>query len=256
MRCARLVVLALVLLTLSAGVGVALLGVAPPAVADVATFRLQWGSVDTFTLPKWSSASTNVTLEDWTAPDGSGTGVHLSGPTGSSEDRFGGQFNLYFRCGAGNPAPCTVASNFSFPYEGTLELWRDYPNPGDASFSLDVDWQGHSSGRLIGVGAKQAAPPPPPPGPTVTITSPTSGQTLSGSKAIAITAAGFASGTLRYYISVDGGQKWYWVTNSTSITQWWNTTSVASGPHTISVRVIDSASRSVTSPTVNVTVRN
>jgi hypothetical protein len=248
-RSRLVLVVALVLLASSAALVAPLSIVVSPAVAAAETFRLQWGAYDQFILPQWSSASTLVTLEDWTAPDGSGTGVRLHGPTGASNDPFGGQIDLYFRCGAGNPAPCTVASNFSFPYEGSLQLWRDYPGPGDATFSISIDWQGHSSGQLIGVGTKQAAA-----GPSVTVKTPTAGQTVSGSTAIAVTATGFAAGTLRYYISIDGEQKWYWVTTSTSISQWWNTASVPAGTHSISVRVVDSASRSVTAPTVNVIV--
>jgi hypothetical protein len=249
MRCARLV-LSVVLLA----VATLVLLTVPRAAAAAETYRLQWGSYDTFTIPQWAGATTNVTLEDWVAPDGSGTGVHLFGPTGTTNDRFGMQFDLFFRCGTGNPTPCTVASNFSFPFEGSLLLYRDYPHPGDATFSVQVDWEGHDSGQMIGVGTKQTAPPTP--GPTVTIKTPANGQTVSGSTAITVTASGFASGSLRYFISIDGAQKWFSVTTSTTITQWWNTTSVPAGTHSISVRVEDSASHTVTSSTVNVIVKH
>src|SRR4051812_46627351 len=96
-------VVAFVLLAGSTALVAPLSVLVSPAVAASETFRLQWGSYDQQILPQWSSASTLVTLEDWTAPDGSGTGVRLHGPTGASNDHFGGQIDLFFRCGTGNP---------------------------------------------------------------------------------------------------------------------------------------------------------
>ena len=73
--------------------------VGAPARVDVETFRLQWASIDTYILPIWSNATTTVSLEPWSAPDGSGTGYHLYGPTGAEAGtitRFGSGFDLYF----------------------------------------------------------------------------------------------------------------------------------------------------------------
>jgi hypothetical protein len=121
--------------------------------AAVETFQLQWGAYDFYITPAWRNATATISLEPWIAPDSSGTGYHLYGPTGADSGLFGGQFDSYFRCEFGNPEQCAVASNFSFPYEGSLLVERDYPEPGAANITLDIKWSGHSSGRLIGVGS-------------------------------------------------------------------------------------------------------
>ena len=58
-------------------------------------------------------------------------------------------------------------------------------------------------------------------------------------------------------ISIDGTQRWRWVTSNTSIKQWWPSGSALNGTHTIRVRVVDSAQPATAAETtISVTVRN
>jgi Bacterial Ig domain len=126
----------------------------------------------------------------------------------------------------------------------------------NSSFLIQAEVGGRGANVFLAVARPVAAPPPPPPpAATVTITSPANGSTISGTVPINVTASRFASGTLKYFILVDGVQRWFWVTSSTSITQWWGTSSVPNGTHSIRVRVEDTKG-SVTSDPVNVIVRN
>jgi hypothetical protein len=61
------------------------------------------------------------------------------------------------------------------------------------------------------------------------------------------TGGGFAAGPLKYFIFIDNTQKWSWNTNATTITQWWGTTTYPNGTHSVTVRVTDSAGKTVTS---------
>src|SRR5262249_16197655 len=108
------------------------------ASAAVETFQLQWGSYDVYIQPIWTNATTTVSLEPWIPPDGSATGYHLYGPTGAHTAQFGDQLDLYFHCSSEGPERCAVAGAFSFPYEGTLVVQRNYPGPGDANITLDI----------------------------------------------------------------------------------------------------------------------
>jgi hypothetical protein len=132
-------------------------------------------------------------------------------------------------------------------------LWL--AGPGSDWFYMETNTTGHGYALRLVSGHRIDAPVPPP-APIVSIASPASGQTVSGSVPISISASGFASGTLRYFIFVDGTQRWFWVTSNTSITQWWPTGSLVNGTHALRVRVQDSAGRSVTSDSVSVIVRN
>ena len=108
---------------------------------------------------------------------------------------------------------------------------------------------------MIGTRVRETQPPPPPPpAQQVTIALATN-QTVSRSTPVKISATGFAAGSLRYFISIDNTQKWFWNTSATTITQWWGTTTYPNGTHSVTVRVTDSAGKTATS-TVNVLVRN
>jgi hypothetical protein len=113
MRSIPRLLLAIVVLTI--------LFIGAPAQAEVETFPPQSASYDTYIQPVWSSGTSTVTLEPWIAPDVSGIGYHLTG-----------SFDFYFRCGSSsvNPEQCTVAGNFSPPYDGTLVVQRNYAGPG------------------------------------------------------------------------------------------------------------------------------
>jgi hypothetical protein len=101
---------------------------------------------------------------------------------------------------------------------------------------------------------KRVRETPPPPAQQVTIAL-TPNQTVKGSVPVKISATGFAAGTLKYFISVDDVQKWFWSTSATTITQWWGTTAYPNGTHRVTVRVTDSAGKTATS-TVTVLVGN
>jgi hypothetical protein len=66
---------------------------------------------------------------------------------------------------------------------------------------------------------------------------------------------GLAAGPLKYFISIDNTQKWFWNTGATTITQYWGTTAYPNGTHSVTVRVTDTAGKTATS-TLNVLVRN
>ena len=235
MRTFPRLLLAIVVLTI--------LFIGAPAKADVETFHLQWASFDTFILPIWANATTTVSLEPWIAPDGSGTGYHLRGPSGAEAGttRFGSQFDFFFRCISGNPQQCSVASNFSFPYVGTLLVYRDYPEPGAATFSFDIEWQGHSSGQLIGVGVKELAPPPL----KVFITQPKAGATVSGTVWVVLWVEGTSGASNAFTLSADGTQIGSQTTSSRGpVTIAWPTkpvgaTPIANGTHTLMGTVRD-----------------
>jgi hypothetical protein len=227
------------------------------ASAAVETLQLQWASYDFYTKPTWTNATTTVSLEPWIAPDGSGTGYHLYGPTGAHSNQFGDQFDLYFRCGSGNPQPCAVASNFSFPYDGSLMVERDYPAPGDAYITLDITWSGHVSGRLIGVGTKQQ--PPPPSTVKVFITQPRNGDTVSGTVWVVLWAEDTSGASNTFTLSADGRQIGSETTSSRGpVTIPWPTTGgtpVPNGTHTLTGTVRDATGNTGTT-SITVIVKN
>jgi hypothetical protein len=124
-----------------------------------------------------------------------------------------------------------------------------------AGFCLKGTHQSTSAwSEYLIIGTRVRETPPPPPAQQVTIALSTN-QTVRGSAAVKITATGFAAGPLKYFISIDNTQKWFWNTSATTITQWWGTTAYPNGTHSVTVRVTDSAGKTATS-TVNVLVRN
>jgi hypothetical protein len=83
--------------------------------------------------------------------------------------------------------------------------------------------------------------------PTVSITSPANGATVSGSVTVTVSASDNV-GVTSTGISIDGGAY------TTSLT--WATTSVADGSHTIQARALDAAGNIGYSSTITVTVKN
>ena len=91
--------------------------------------------------------------------------------------------------------------------------------------------------------------------PTVTITSPSFGATVSGYIHVQGTA-GDSDGTVtQVEVSIDSGG-WWTVSGTTSWTTSWDTTTVGDGSHTISARSKDNKGASSTFISVSVTVSN
>jgi hypothetical protein len=139
--------------------------------------------------------------------------------------------------------------------------WVPGQNPLDGSidpygfFCLKGSHQSTTTwSEWVSIGKRVYATAPPPPAQQVTIAL-AANQVVRGSTPVRITAAGFATGVLRYFISIDDAQKWFWYTTPTTITQWWGTTTYPNGTHSITVRVTDTAGKTGTA-TVSVLVRN
>jgi hypothetical protein len=136
--------------------------------------------------------------------------------------------------------------------------WRVEPTDERKWIVLELDgMSGHSLTRIQGVATKRAAPVPPPPTPSasVTITSPINGATIKSSVPIRIETKGLAAGTMSYEIFVNATRRWFWRTTQTAITQWFTTTTVPNGTHTIHVKVTDSGGK-VVETSVSVRVMN
>ena len=91
--------------------------------------------------------------------------------------------------------------------------------------------------------------------PAVTISSPASGSTVSGSVAVGGTASSNGSTVARVAVSVDGGS-WQTATGTTNWNWSWDTTSVANGTHTVAVQATDAAGNVSSVVTDSVTVSN
>ena len=65
-------------------------------------------------------------------------------------------------------------------------------------------------------------------------------------------ASGTSGTQNRFWISVDGVQRAYWVVSGTQIRWWWALNGLGAGPHTLSVRVEDATGQTGTG---SITVR-
>jgi hypothetical protein len=153
-----------------------------------------------------------------------------------------------------------VETNFSFPYDGSLVVERDYPEPGAANITLDITWSGHSSGRLIGVGVKQQAPPPPTTV-KVFITQPRNGETVSGTVWVVLWAEDTSGASNIFTLSADGRQIRSETTSSRGpVTIPWPTTPaggtpIPNGTHTLTGTVRDANGNTGTT-SITVIVKN
>ncbi len=141
---------------------------------------------------------------------------------------------------------------------GTL-TWYPYPtSTGElaiVSFHMELEGlSGHAYERFWEVGKKQTTPPPPATQ-GVAFTNVTNGQTVSRTIGMRLSASGLGTAAYKWYTSIDARQISYRIESSTAITLWWNTTAVANGAHTVSVRVVDAAGK-VARGSVSVLVRN
>lgn len=92
--------------------------------------------------------------------------------------------------------------------------------------------------------------------PTLSLTSPTSGQTVSGAITVSATASDPDNGGVaRVQFLLDGANLGAPVTTAPYSTAW-NTTGSTNGPHTLSALAFDAAGNQGTAPNVNVTVSN
>ena len=95
------------------------------------------------------------------------------------------------------------------------------------------------------------------PAPTVTLTAPTSGATVSGTVALTATAAANATYGLtitEVEFMVDGTT--VGTVMASPYTFNWNSTTVANGMHSVTATAVDSVSGTATSPAVTITVQN
>ncbi len=108
-----------------------------------------------------------------------------------------------------------------------------------------------ATSAAVGVTVSNAAPDTTPP--TVSITSPTNGATVSGTVTISSTASDNV-GVARVEFLVDGAVLSSDTTSPYSAS--WNTTTATNGAHALTARAFDAASNQATSAAVNVTVNN
>ncbi len=114
--------------------------------------------------------------------------------------------------------------------------------------------------RVVNAALGQAcvvdAPPPDTTPPTVSMTAPTAGSTLSGTATVTASASdNVAMAGVQFLL--DGATLGSEVTGSgPTYTLNWNTTSASNGPHTLSARARDAANNTATSTGVTITVSN
>ena len=126
--------------------------------------------------------------------------------------------------------------------------WTGQDTLGRDAFEIQAEGISTHSGRYMMVGNLRTAPAA-----SVTITAPTQTQVVSGTTPVRVTTSGF-TGTRTWVLLVDGVQRQSNTTTSDSFVIWFNTTRVANGTHSFTVRVTESSSSAEAS--VSVTVRN
>jgi hypothetical protein len=134
-------------------------------------------------------------------------------------------------------------------YFGAFE-WNP-AGTGDESLNFHVyngfPASSREAGRFHAIGIRLA------PSLAVSFTSPSSGQVVGGTIPVRVSTTGF-TGSRQYQLLVDGIQRQTGTTSANSFTLWYNTSRIADGAHTISVRVTQPAQSA--SGNVSVTVRN
>jgi hypothetical protein len=137
------------------------------------------------------------------------------------------------------------------PYFGSFEWNPAFTEDRFLNFHISNAFPGSSreAGRFHAVGIRAATPPVT----TATITRPTEAQIVSGTTRIDVTTTGF-TGSRSYVLSVDGVQRQLGTTSSNSFTLWFNTTRVANGTHTFTVRITQGGV--TVQDSVSVVVRN
>ncbi len=170
--------------------------------------------------------------------------------TGSS-DPDGSIASYGFYCADGLKTSTSPQGSCIYNDPGTYYLWTTVTdNQGliDAAKTYITVLPGSSS--------PPPPPPPPPPDttpPTLSITAPANGATVSGS--VTVTAsAGDNVGVTAVTISVDGTA--LCVDNTASYSCSWDTTKTTNASHTISATATDAAGNTGTAPSISITVTN
>ncbi len=192
-----------------------------------------------------ASASVQVNVPappDTTAPTVAITspanGATVSGSVGlaaSASDTGSGVSRVEFRVdgvlvGTDTSAPYTATWNASGAAAGTHTVT-----------ATAVDGAGNSASSSVTVGVVVPDTTPP----TVSLTSPASGATVSGSVALAASAADAGSGVSRVEFRVDGVL--VGTDTSAPYTATWNASGASAGTHTVSATAVDGAGNSASS---------
>jgi hypothetical protein len=147
------------------------------------------------------------------------------------------------------------------PAGGGQAVFRDVLNGGPAQASSQVNLAALPAGWSAGanyanspLSAYLVGPVTGPP-PTVSLSAPANGATVSGSAVTVSATASSASGIANVQFLLDGAPLGVPVTTS-PYTLTWNTTSVGNGTHSLSARATDTVGLTNTSAAVSVTVSN
>ena len=221
-----------------------------PMLGSTAPVRIEVTDSGPGSSPRWRSNTGPFDFVVWDAapPDLSTPDLHV----------FGNHCAEMGRVLSDGAVPRTVQDEFgggNFAWLPSRAFTPDGALDPYAFFCLKSSHQSTTAWtERILIGRRVSAAQPPPSAQQVTIAL-APNQTLRGSAPIKISASGFATGPLKYFISIDDNQKWFWNTSATTITQWWGTTAYPNGTHTVTVRVTDSTGKTATS-SVTVLVRN
>lgn len=186
--------------------------------------------------------------------------VSTTSPTVGSTISGTSWVNIWLGPGATPPysytmsaAGATVWTESSSNTHVTLP-WDTTKTPdGAQTLMINVrDVNGKTGSATLSVTVQNGtAPPPPSPALSASFTSPAAGATVSGTVSVGMSASG-GSPAYTYALTVDTTQVFTTSSAATSTTFNWDTATVASGPHTLGLKVTDStgatatASRSVT----------
>jgi Bacterial Ig domain len=188
------------------------------------------------------------------------SGSTVSGPvnvSGSASDSGASLARVQVSVDGGPYQPASGTSLWSFPLDTT-----SYPNGTHTIVAQATDTSGSSAvaTETVTVSNSSTTPPPPPPDttpPTVAISAPADGSTLSGT----VSVSGSASdnvGVSTVQVSVDGtadGGAYHAAQGTSSWSYSLDTTTLTNGSHTISARATDT-SGNVYTTSESVTVQN
>jgi len=187
-----------------------------------------WSTVETVVIINYIPPQ-QYTLTTQVDPSGSGY-ITLNPPGGTYDE--------------GTVVTITAVANSGYQFGH----WSGDASGSSATIQITMDSNKSITAHFSAI----PSPPPQNQPPTVAITSPSDGATLSGAITIHGTASD-ADGTVQsVQVKIDSGA-WIEATGTTSWSYSWNTTTVANGSHTIYARAYDGTDySSIDSVTVNV----